>query len=127
MIDHDGLNVADLDEEKAFYSSRRSRRSAIARDGLLRVRARSWDSRTGDKASSSRVGARDPRGTARTSPSSAADRATVDSIPRGGTRCGRQRTTARPAFATHYHEHYYGAFVHDADGNNIEAVCQAPQ
>ena len=24
-------------------------------------------------------------------------------------------------------EQYYAAFVHDADGNNIEAVCQAPQ
>jgi catechol 2,3-dioxygenase-like lactoylglutathione lyase family enzyme len=22
-----------------------------------------------------------------------------------------------------YHEHYYGAFVHDPDGHNIEAVC----
>ena len=22
-----------------------------------------------------------------------------------------------------YHEHYYGAFVLDPDGNNVEAVC----
>jgi catechol 2,3-dioxygenase-like lactoylglutathione lyase family enzyme len=22
-----------------------------------------------------------------------------------------------------YHEHYYGAFVHDPDGHNVEAVC----
>jgi catechol 2,3-dioxygenase-like lactoylglutathione lyase family enzyme len=28
----------------------------------------------------------------------------------------------RPA----YHEHYYGAFVLDPDGNNVEAVCHAP-
>jgi catechol 2,3-dioxygenase-like lactoylglutathione lyase family enzyme len=26
-----------------------------------------------------------------------------------------------------YHEHYYGAFVRDPDGNNIEAVCHAPE
>jgi hypothetical protein len=26
----------------------------------------------------------------------------------------------------HYHEHYYGAFAFDADGNNIEAVCHLP-
>jgi catechol 2,3-dioxygenase-like lactoylglutathione lyase family enzyme len=26
----------------------------------------------------------------------------------------------------HYHEQYYGAFVLDPDGNNIEAVCHAP-
>jgi catechol 2,3-dioxygenase-like lactoylglutathione lyase family enzyme len=25
-----------------------------------------------------------------------------------------------------YHENYYGAFVRDPDGNNIEAVCHAP-
>ena len=26
-----------------------------------------------------------------------------------------------------YHEHYYGAFVRDPDGNNIEAVCHKPE
>lgn len=26
-----------------------------------------------------------------------------------------------------YHEGYYGAFVRDLDGNNIEAVCHAPE
>lgn len=25
-----------------------------------------------------------------------------------------------------YHEHYYGAFVRDPDGNNVEAVCHSP-
>ena len=25
-----------------------------------------------------------------------------------------------------YHEHYYGGFVLDPDGNNIEAVCHEP-
>ena len=25
-----------------------------------------------------------------------------------------------------YHEHYYGAFVLDPDGNNVEAVCHTP-
>lgn len=27
----------------------------------------------------------------------------------------------------HYHANYYGAFVLDLDGNNIEAVCHALQ
>jgi catechol 2,3-dioxygenase-like lactoylglutathione lyase family enzyme len=31
-----------------------------------------------------------------------------------------------PGVRAHYHEHYYGAFVHDPDGNNIEAVCHEP-
>ena len=26
-----------------------------------------------------------------------------------------------------YHDNYYGAFVHDPDGINIEAVCHAPE
>lgn len=25
-----------------------------------------------------------------------------------------------------YHEHYFGAFVRDLDGNNVEAVCHTP-
>lgn len=32
-----------------------------------------------------------------------------------------------PGPRPHYHEHYYGAFVLDPDGNNIEAVCHQPQ
>ena len=28
-----------------------------------------------------------------------------------------------PGFRPHYHENYYGAFVFDPDGHNIEAVC----
>lgn len=31
-----------------------------------------------------------------------------------------------PGPRPHYHEHYYGAFVLDLDGNNIEAVCHEP-
>jgi catechol 2,3-dioxygenase-like lactoylglutathione lyase family enzyme len=26
-----------------------------------------------------------------------------------------------------YHENYYGAFVRDPDGNNVEAVCHEPE
>lgn len=26
-----------------------------------------------------------------------------------------------------YHEHYYGAFLLDPDGNNVEAVCHTPE
>jgi hypothetical protein len=33
---------------------------------------------------------------------------------------------ACPARAPNYHQDYYGAFVLDPDGNNIEAVCHRP-
>lgn len=29
-----------------------------------------------------------------------------------------------PGLRPHYHDNYYGAFVLDPDGNNIEAVCR---
>ena len=32
-----------------------------------------------------------------------------------------------PGLRPHCRENYYGAWVHDADGNNIEAVCQKPR
>ena len=35
-------------------------------------------------------------------------------------------TTAAPGIRAHYHPNYYGAFVLDPDGHNIEAVCHRP-
>lgn len=32
-----------------------------------------------------------------------------------------------PGVRPHYHPDYYGAFVLDPDGHNIEAVCHAPE
>ena len=32
-----------------------------------------------------------------------------------------------PGLRPHYHENYYGAFVVDPDGHNIEAVCHMPK
>ena len=37
------------------------------------------------------------------------------------------RDNGPPGPRPHYHEHYYGAFVLDPDGHNIEAVCHTPQ
>lgn len=36
------------------------------------------------------------------------------------------RDNGAPGLRPHYHEHYYGAFVLDPDGFNVEAVCHAP-
>jgi len=32
-----------------------------------------------------------------------------------------------PRLWPEYHPHYYGAFVRDPDGNNVEAVCHTPE
>ncbi len=54
------------------------------------------------------------------------DRATVDAfhaaaLGAGGTDNGP------PGLRPQYHEHYYGAYAHDPDGNNVEAVCHLPE
>jgi catechol 2,3-dioxygenase-like lactoylglutathione lyase family enzyme len=36
------------------------------------------------------------------------------------------RDNGAPGVREIYHPHYYGAFVLDPDGNNIEAVCHKP-
>ncbi len=33
----------------------------------------------------------------------------------------------KPGLRPHYHEHYYGGFVIDLDGNNVEAVCHSAE
>jgi catechol 2,3-dioxygenase-like lactoylglutathione lyase family enzyme len=35
------------------------------------------------------------------------------------------RDNGAPGVRTHYHPNYYGAFVLDPDGNNVEAVCHS--
>jgi catechol 2,3-dioxygenase-like lactoylglutathione lyase family enzyme len=56
----------------------------------------------------------------------ARDRATVDAFYRAALAAGG-RDNGAPGPRPQYHAHYYGAFVRDADGHNIEAVCHAPQ
>ncbi len=36
------------------------------------------------------------------------------------------RDNGAPGLRPQYHPNYYGAFVFDPDGNNIEAVCHSP-
>jgi len=32
-----------------------------------------------------------------------------------------------PSLRPHYHEHYYGAYVRDLDGNKLQACCHQPE
>jgi catechol 2,3-dioxygenase-like lactoylglutathione lyase family enzyme len=56
----------------------------------------------------------------------AKDRATVDAFYTAAMAAGG-RDNGAPGIRAHYHPDYYGAFVLDPDGHNIEAVCHAPQ
>ncbi len=57
---------------------------------------------------------------------SANSRAEVDAFHEAALAAGGIDNGA-PGLRPHYHEHYYGAFVLDPDGNNIEAVCHRPE
>jgi catechol 2,3-dioxygenase-like lactoylglutathione lyase family enzyme len=52
----------------------------------------------------------------------AKDRAAVDSFHAAALKAGGKDNGA-PGLRPHYHAYYYGAFVLDPDGHNIEAVC----
>lgn len=55
----------------------------------------------------------------------APNRAAVDAFHAAALAAGG-RDNGAPGLRPHYHPHYYGAFVIDADGNNVEAVCHDP-
>ena len=55
----------------------------------------------------------------------AKDRAAVDAFYRAAIAAGAKDNGA-PGLRPHYHPNYYGAFVIDPDGHNIEAVCHSP-
>src|SRR5690554_2655141 len=56
---------------------------------------------------------------------SAASREAVDAFHRAALQAGA-RDNGAPGLREIYHPDYYGAFVFDPDGHNIEAVCHAP-
>ena len=56
----------------------------------------------------------------------AADRATVRAFFEAAVAAGAQ-VLHEPRVWPEYHPGYYGAFVRDPDGNNVEAVCHAPE
>ena len=55
----------------------------------------------------------------------AKDRATVDAFYQAAIAAGA-RDNGALGLAAALHPNYYGAFVLDPDGHNIEAVCHAP-
>ena len=121
MIDHIGLNVRDVATAKAFYER------ALAPLGY-----------TVGMEFGQHIGFRSPTGkpdfwvAQRGEPTTGAhvafqveSRDVVDAFHAAGLEAGG-RDNGAPGLRPHYHERYYGAFVLDPDGNNVEAVCHAP-
>ncbi|PZR31427.1 VOC family protein [Caulobacter segnis] len=135
MIDHIGVTASDLKAAKVFYDA------ALAPLGLSVVLSVTAEQTGG--AAHLGYGATPARPDLQigkpnfwisegTTPTGAmhvaflaADRAQVDAfhaaaLAAGGTDNGP------PGLRPHYHPNYYGAFVLDPDGRNVEAVCHAP-
>ena len=127
MIDHTGLVVSNYDKSKQFYLA------ALAPIGyrlLMELPA----SVTG---STDVAGFGEPpkpdfwisKGSPNKPPLHIAfrvtNRALVDAFYKAAMTAGSV-DNGKPGPRPHYHANYYGAFVLDPDGHNIEAVCHAP-
>lgn len=55
----------------------------------------------------------------------AKSRAEVDAFHAAALAAGG-KDNGKPGLRPHYHPNYYGAFVYDPDGINVEAVCHRP-
>ena len=122
MFDHIGLNVANYDASRAFYEK------ALAPLGYGVVMAGEEWRAVGfgvDRKPEFWVCEREPFGTGTHVAFHCDDRATVDAFHAAACAAGGKDNGA-PGLREHYHPSYYGAFVLDPDGNNIEAVCHAP-
>ena len=56
----------------------------------------------------------------------APDRATVTACFEAAVACGAE-VLHEPRLWPEYHPNYFGGFVRDPDGNNVEAVCHKPE
>jgi catechol 2,3-dioxygenase-like lactoylglutathione lyase family enzyme len=124
MIDHTGVVVSDFNKSKSFYAQ------ALQPIGytLLMAFPASVTGHT-DVAGFGEAPKPDfwiSRGTANKPPIHiafrVASRALVDAFYQAAMRAGGVDNGA-PGLRPHYHPNYYGAFVLDPDGHNIEAVC----
>ena len=122
MFDHVGLNVRDYAASKAFYER------ALAPLGYQVVMDFPQWKAAGfgaDDKPTFWLSEREPYGTGTHVAFACDDRETVGAVYDAALAAGG--TDNGPPGPREYHEHYYGAFVLDPDGNNIEAVCHRPE
>lgn len=129
MIDHVGLAVSGYERSREFY---RSVLAPLGGELVMEVTAE----QTGDGSHAGFGMHGRPTfwiGTSQNAHSgsvhvafTAADRDAVRAFHRLALEAGATDNGA-PGLRPHYHEHYYGAFVLDPDGHNIEAVCHSPE
>ena len=127
MIDHMGFSVSDYERAKAFYAK------ALAPLGYSLIMEVTQEQTGHDPAAGFGadgkpdlwIGSEGGLNRAVHIALLAKDRATVDAFYRAALAAGG-KDNGGPGLRPHYHANYYGAFVFDPDGHNIEAVCHAP-
>jgi catechol 2,3-dioxygenase-like lactoylglutathione lyase family enzyme len=124
MIDHLGFAVRDVDQAKAFYLA------ALAPLGIKALVEVTPEQSGGEAHIGFGANGRPFFWIATGKPVegpvhiafTAANRATVDAFYQAALAAGG-RDNGAPGIRAYYHPNYYGAFVFDSDGHNIEAVC----
>ncbi|WJS84698.1 VOC family protein [Paracoccus sp. TOH] len=129
MIDHIGIPVSDLPRARAFYD----RALAPLGVGLLMEVTEEVTGGHGAHLGYGRegkpffwIGSGRPAGPGAHVAFAAPDRATVDAFHAAALAAGG-RDNGAPGLRPEYHPGYYGAFILDPDGNNIEAVHHGDQ
>jgi catechol 2,3-dioxygenase-like lactoylglutathione lyase family enzyme len=123
MLDHTGINVSDYDRSRAFYER------ALAPLGyslLMEPIARTGGFGRDGKPDFWITDMRQPTTTNVHVAIAAQDRAGVDAFHEAAMAAGGTDNGA-PGVREVYHPSYYGAYVLDPDGNNIEACCHRPE
>jgi len=124
MIDHTGVNVSDPEKSRRFYDG------ALAPLGYQVLREVPKQFTGGKVVVGYGVPDKPDFWVAEGAPNEprvhvafrARSRAEVDAFYQAALAAGGT-DNGPPGPRPHYHERYYGAFVRDPDGHNIEAVC----
>jgi len=121
MLDHVTISITDVERSKQFYDR------ALRPLGITRLYAEGeWAAGYGVRPKAFFwIGLKTEPQTGAHIAFTAPDRATVDRFHEEAIAAGG-RDNGVPGVRPHYHANYYGAFVLDPDGHNIEAVCHAP-
>jgi catechol 2,3-dioxygenase-like lactoylglutathione lyase family enzyme len=122
MLDHVGFSVSNYERSKAFYEK------ALAPLGLkLLMEPMPGIGGFGDgQKPFFWIGTRGPAPQSEIHVAFVADsRETVDAFHAAALEAGGT-DNGGPGVREIYHPHYYGAYVLDPDGNNVEAVCHEP-
>lgn len=123
-----GVGAADIKKSRRFYDAALA---TLGIDPIVEITAEQTGSYEGVGYGENGkpffwLGGGGARGSGMHIAFAASSRAQVDAFYEAAMTSGG-RDNGEPGLRPHYHPNYYGAFVLDPDGINVEAVCHAPE